>query len=112
MIAGGDFNKDMLGDSEAVFGEEHRDYSRNQPIPEGAVPEGLTLVAPLDQADPVPSCRLADGPYVKGESFVITLDGFIVSDNVKVISCGVIDEGFKCSDHNPVKMILELTEEC
>ena len=111
VIAGGDFNKDLLGDSAAVFGEEHREYSWNQPIPEGTIPEGLTLVAPLDETNPVPSNRLADAPYVKGRTFVNTLDGFIVSDNVKVISCGVVDDGFKCSDHNPVTMQFELTEE-
>lgn len=104
VIAGGDFNKDLLGDSAEVFGEEHRDYSWNQPIPEGTIPEDLTLVAPLDGDDPIPSNRIADGPYVKGETFVNTLDGFIVSDNVRAISCSVVDDGFKCSDHNPVIM--------
>ena len=111
VIAGGDFNKDLLGDSAAVFGEEHRDYSWNQPIPEGTIPAGLTLVAPLDEANPVPSNRIADGPYVKGETFVNTLDGFIVSDNVTVNDCSVIDTGFKCSDHNPVTMEFVLDEE-
>lgn len=72
---------------------------------------GLTLVNSLDEADPIPSNRIADGPYVKGETFVSTLDGFIVSDNVKVTACRVIDEGFKCSDHNPVVMQFELTED-
>ncbi len=111
VIAGGDFNKDLLGDSAAAFGEEHRDYNWNQPIPEGTIPEGLTLVYALDEANPVPSNRLADGPYVKGKTFVNTLDGFIVSDNVSVLSSEVIDTGFKCSDHNPVKLIFELMEE-
>ncbi len=110
VMGGGDFNKDLLGDSAAVFGEERRDYSWNQPIPEGTIPEGLTLVAPLDEANPVPSNRIADGPYVKGETFVNTLDGFIVSDNVTVESCRVIDTGFKCSDHNPVVMEFMLNE--
>ena len=110
VIAGGDFNKDLLGDSAAVFGEEHRQYSWNQPIPEGTIPEGLALVPPLDPDDPVPSNRLADAPYVKGTTFVNTLDGFIVSDNVRVESCRVIDDGFKCSDHNPVVMEFVLEE--
>ena len=111
VIAGGDFNKDLLGDSAAVFGEEHQEYSWNQPIPEGTIPEGLTLVAPLDETNPVPSNRLADAPYVKGRTFVNTLDGFIVSDNVTVNDCSVIDTGFKCSDHNPVTMEFVLDEE-
>lgn len=111
VVGGGDFNKDLLGNSAEVFGEDGGNYTWNQPIPEGTIPEGLTLVDSLDEDDPIPSNRIADGPYVKGKTFVSTLDGFIVSDNVKVLSCGVIDDGFRCSDHNPVEMTFELTEE-
>lgn len=111
VVGGGDFNKDLLGDSAAIFGEDGGEYTWNQPIPEGTIPEGLTLVNSLDEDNPLPSNRIADGPYVPGETFVSTLDGFIVSDNVRVLSCGVIDDGFKCSDHNPVKMEFDLLEE-
>ena len=110
VMGGGDFNKDLLGDSAAIFGvPADPGYTWNQPIPEGTVPEGLTLVSSLDEADPVPSNRVADGPYVPGKTFVSTLDGFIVSDNVRVQSCRVVDTGFKCSDHNPVILEFELT---
>ena len=112
VIGGGDFNKDLLGDSAAIFGvPADPSYTWNQPIPEGTIPEGLTLVSSLDEADPIPSNRVADGPYVPGKTFVSTLDGFIVSDNVTVHACRVVDNGFKCSDHNPVVMEFELTEE-
>ena len=110
VVGGGDFNKDLLGDSAAVFGVSGEAYTWAQPIPEGTFPEGLTLVSSLDEADPIPSNRVADGPYVPGKTFVSTLDGFIVSDNVTVNSCRVIDTGFKCSDHNPVIMAFELEE--
>lgn len=108
VVGGGDFNKDLLGDSASIFGVSGESYTWNQPIPEGTIPAGLSLVNGLDADDPVPSCRNADGPYVKGKTFVTMLDGFIVSDNVQVISCRVIDEGFVCSDHNPVVMEFEL----
>ena len=105
VVGGGDFNKDLLGDSAAIFGvPADPGYTWNQPIPEGTFPDGLTLVSSLDEANPIPSNRIADGPYVPGATFVSTLDGFIVSDNVTVNSCRVIDTGFKCSDHNPVAM--------
>jgi len=110
VVGGGDFNKDLLGNSAEVFGVPGDDYTWNQPIPEGTVPVGLTLVDSLDAEDPIPSNRVADGPYVKGETFVSTLDGFIVSDNVRVESCRVIDDGFKCSDHNPVIMVFALED--
>ena len=110
VVCGGDFNKDLLGNSAEVFGVSGVDYTWCQPIPEGTIPEGLTLVNSLGAADPIPSNRIADGPYVKGKTFVSTLDGFIVSDNVKALECRVVDEGFKCSDHNPVVMAFELIE--
>lgn len=74
----------------------------------GLIPEGLSLVNSLDPDNPVPSCRNADGPYVPGESLVLTVDGFIVSDNVDVLDCHVIDEAFACSDHNPVSLTFSL----
>ncbi len=110
-IAGGDFNKDLLGNSAEVFGVPDIGYSWCQPIPEGVIPDGLTLVNSLDPDDPIPSNRVADGPYQKGVTFVSTLDGFIVSDNVTVSGCRVIDDGFACSDHNPVVMTFELLNE-
>ena len=104
VIAGGDFNKDLLGDSSAIFDVSNEGYTWAQPLPEGIIPEGLTLDSSLDPEAPVPSCRNADMPYTPGETFVLTTDGFIVSDNVTVTACSVIDEAFACSDHNPVRM--------
>ena len=41
---------------------------------------------------------------------MLTVDGFIVSDNVTVIESRVIDEAFKYSDHNPVIIRFKLAE--
>ena len=104
-IAGGDFNKDLLGGSEAIFGKADKEYSWAQPIPDGMF-DGydVTLVAPFDEANPVPSCRNADGPYHAGQ-YVLTVDGFMVSANVAVKSAKVLDTQFAYSDHNPVEMV-------
>ncbi len=103
-VAGGDFNKDILGDSTAVFGMPTEGAVWAQPIPESTF-DGyhISLVAPLDEDRPVPSCRNADGPYHPGQ-MVLTVDGFLVSENVEVLAAGVIDTGFAYSDHNPVEM--------
>ena len=104
-IAGGDFNKDLLGGSEAIFGKADKEYSWAQPIPEGTFDGyNVTLTAPFDDNEPVPSCRNADGPYHEGQ-YVLTVDGFMISDNVKVESARVLDTGFAYSDHNPVEMV-------
>jgi len=102
-VAGGDFNKDLLGNSSEVFGVSGPEYTWAQPIPEELVPEGLTIVAPFAEAEPVPSCRNADRPYGP-DNYVVTVDGFIVSGNVHVVEAVVADTGFRWSDHNPVYM--------
>lgn len=100
-VAGGDFNKDLLGDSSEYFGKSDGEYTWAQPIPEGIIPDDLTLVAPSN----LPSCRNADRPYEEnGGCFVLTVDGFIVSGNVEVASVETRPCGFEFSDHNPVVM--------
>lgn len=108
VVCGGDFNKDLLGDSSAYFGVSGEEYTWAQPLPEGIFDgTGLQLVAPLDEENPVPTCRNADGPY-NPEQFVLTIDGFIVSENVEVTQSAVVDTGFAYSDHNPVTMTFVL----
>ena len=107
-VAGGDFNKDLLCDSGYYFGEADQAYSWAQPIPEGTFDNyDISLVAPLDESAPVPSCRNADSAYHEGQ-YVLTVDGFLVSKNVTVENAAVVDTGFQWSDHNPVIMTFTL----
>ena len=100
-VAGGDFNKDLLGSSAEIFGVSGPAYTWAQPIPPELVPEGLRIVAPLDGENPVPSCRNADRPYGP-DNYRVTVDGFVVSANVEVRTAKVWETGFRWSDHNPV----------
>lgn len=100
-IAGGDFNRDMIRDSFSIFHEEKVDAPWAQAFNLELLPESLSVVEPLDKDNPIPSYRLADKPYSE-KSLVMTLDGFIVSKNVKVKKAFVDDAQFKSSDHNPV----------
>lgn len=104
VICGGDFNKDLLGNSSAVFGVSGEDFTWAQPIPDELIPSWLTKVA----CSNAPSCRNADRPY-DDTNFVLTIDGFFVSDNVKITFSEVLDCKFEHSDHNPVlmKFVLE-----
>lgn len=103
IICGGDFNKDLLGNSAEVFGVEMGEVTWAQPIPEGTLPEWLSKIA----CSNAPSCRNADRPYDETD-FVLTIDGFLVSDNIEVISAEVEDLKFAHSDHNPVYMTFKL----
>ena len=99
VIAGGDFNKDLLGLGEG--GEN----TWAQPFPTELLPQGFTLQSGNSKTH---SCRNCDTGYEKGTTFEVTVDGFIVSNNVNVGSCITLDEGFANSDHNPVKLTFSL----
>lgn len=57
-----------------------------------------------------PSCRDADIPWQEGVTYTTVVDGFIISDNIELISVNNIikigerDTNFMYSDHNPVEM--------
>ena len=102
-IAGGDFNRDLLGNSPEIFHTAKLEDNWAQPVNMSLFTDDITLVAPFQEADMIASCRNPDKPYEVGD-FVVTVDGFIVSANVEVTYANVIDAGFKYSDHNPVIM--------
>ena len=104
---------DMLAEYESgnycVAGGENDTWA--QPIPEGTIPAGLSLVAPFDPEHPVASCRTANEPYDVTTSFRVTVDGFLVSDNVEVLGADVVDADYRYSDHNPIYMDFILKSE-
>ena len=109
VICGGDFNKDLLQNSDEIFGVSGEDYTWAQPFPLEMIDDtGLQLVAPFSESNPVASCRDTEEPYKESGQFNITLDGFIVSNNVEVSAFDVIDTKFMYSDHNPVYMNFSL----
>ena len=57
-----------------------------------------------------PTCRLLNGPYSGNydDSQVYVLDGFIVSDNLKIDQVENIDTQFEYTDHQPVKLNVTL----
>ena len=112
IICGGDFNQDLLGDSPAIFKTPVIEENWAKAFPTKYLPVGVQVA--YDQLDEnrkqalTPSCRNADAPYNKETSFVTMVDGFLISDNVKLISIETVDNGFLYSDHNPVRMEFEL----
>lgn len=103
VICGGDFNKDLLGNSGDVFGVKAKEfYSWAQPIPEGTIPDNFTITAGYNAQNPVPTTRYADIPYEKGVSYCAAIDGFLVSPNVTIVKSEALDFGFANTDHNPV----------
>ena len=107
-IAGGDFNRDLLGNSSEVFGVSGKNAVWAQSFPFELLPKNVSLQIPFDEAVSVPSCRYCDIGYEPGVSFVLTVDGFLTTSNVQVSETKVIDDGFRHSDHNPIVMTFSL----
>ena len=104
-VCGGDFNHDFTGDSTFVFNKaENVSYGWAQPFPEDILAgyDGISRALNYKGA-PVATCRNCDVPYDEN-TFTLIVDGFLVSDNVEVVSVVNVDTEFVYSDHNPVAM--------
>lgn len=105
VIAGGDWNHALCG-SETLYPSAQQVAPWVATFDESELPQGFSVVR-ADNIAEVPSCRGVDIPYEKGFTYTVTVDGFIVSDNVKATAEN-IDAGFTYSDHNPVKLTFAL----
>lgn len=107
VIVGGDFNHDLkaLVDT-ATAGWAHA-YDRSL-IPE-TFDFAMDLLSDEDRAALNDSCRDAGSAYYEGID-TYTLDGFIISDNITLVSYENESTGFAYSDHDPVVMKFILNE--
>jgi endonuclease/exonuclease/phosphatase family metal-dependent hydrolase len=108
VICGGDFNHDLKAPN-----DEGITFDWAHSLDRSTLPQGISVA--LDQLsqeeiDAFPdTTRNTDIPYTPGESFTVTIDGFLLSDNVEMTSLTVADTAFTYSDHNPVTMTFRLT---
>lgn len=108
VVTGGDFNHDFTGDStKKLNGGMETDFGWAQPFPIEMLPDTLIRCDSYEGERLIPTCRNCDIPYEEGNP-VFIVDGFIVSENVEVISTENIDTSFSFSDHNPVKLVFSL----
>lgn len=105
-VCGGDFNHDFTGDStQKLNGGQEVDFGWAQPFPIVLLPDCIIRCDGYTQL--VPTCRNCDIPYKPG-NFTIIVDGFLVTDNVEVVSTENISTEFVYSDHNPVVLKFKL----
>lgn len=107
VICGGDFNHNLK--AEVAGNEPEWAY----PFPRESLPEGFRMaIDGAKEAEDIShnTCRSAKEPYDAETTYTVTLDGFIVSDNVAVDSYLHVNSGYKYSDHDPVIMEFELEE--
>jgi endonuclease/exonuclease/phosphatase family metal-dependent hydrolase len=121
IVIGGDFNHDLCNsaDNDLFPSDElHPDWVAS--LTSSDMPEGFSIVSQFygeDGVTPVPTCRAAEMPYTRItrddgttylSNYTVIIDGFIVSNNISVISNYNVDLDFEFSDHNPAKMTFKL----
>ncbi|MDO4649974.1 MAG: endonuclease [Eubacteriales bacterium] len=109
VIAGGDFNQYFSNIDHSMYPVVGEELWQPGFLDVDEFGENLQFV----QDNSSPSCRSLDKAYRDSdkENFQYYLiDGFLVSDNVKVDSVETKDLGFVNTDHNPVIMKVTLTE--
>ena len=124
VICGGDFNHDLKAadtqskasdasnNTQTDSGDSAEPESWAYPFPRSELPEHFSFC--LDQLSEDEknnlwnSARNADMEYVPGETYTVTLDGFIISDNVECTKYENVNTGYSYSDHDPVYMEFQL----
>ena len=124
VICGGDFNHDLkaadtqskASDADNNTQTDSEDSAEPEswayPFPRSELPEHFSFC--LDQLSEDEknnlwnSARNADIEYVPGETYTVTLDGFIISDNVECTKYENVNTGYSYSDHDPVYMEFQL----
>ena len=105
VIVGGDWNH-ALCDSENLYESDQLVPEWVSTFDEHDLPDGFSVVR-ASNLDDVASCRGDDIPYELGHTYRVTVDGFVVSSNVRATASN-IDTEFTYSDHNPVLLSFEL----
>lgn len=100
-VCGGDFNHDFTGHStQDLNGGESVDFGWAQPFPDALLAQTGCVRRADGYQTLVPTCRNCDIPYQEG-NFTIIVDGFLVTENVEILSVQNVDTRFSYSDHNP-----------
>lgn len=108
VICAGDFNHDLK-----ARGEELSELATwAHPFPREALPKGFSL--PIDSFSEEEkkglwnTTRNADIPYEPDKTYTLTVDGFIISDNITCTFYEHVNTGYQYSDHDPVFMKFKL----
>jgi endonuclease/exonuclease/phosphatase family metal-dependent hydrolase len=103
IIVAGDWNQ-CPPDFHSRFSMDVFDTIDFKGIEPGFLPSGWTWT--FDNT--LPSNRRVDVAYVKGKTRTTVIDFFLLSPNLRSVACKTIDLGFSNSDHQPVKIKINL----
>ena len=108
VLCGGDFNHDLKASINDADDYESWAY----PFPRTSLPDhfifGIDTLTDQARDQLWNSARNADMAYEPGVTYTVTLDGFIISDNIECLTYDNINTGYSYSDHDPVYMEFKL----
>ncbi len=108
VIAGGDFNQTFSNVDTSMYPSLNEQWQPGL-IETEEIGGGWQFL--MDNG--TPSCRSLKEIYAGADKSTFQyylIDGFIVSDNIRVESVETVDYDFVCTDHNPVVMKITLTD--
>lgn len=109
VLCGGDFNHDLKASADE---EDNERESWAYPFPREKLPDHFSFcidqLSEEERSNLWNSARNADMEYIPGETYTVTLDGFIISDNIECLSYENINTGYSYSDHDPVYLEFKL----
>jgi endonuclease/exonuclease/phosphatase family metal-dependent hydrolase len=103
VIAGGDWNQNPPGFDPDLIKDGNKAYAFEH-VPVSFSPKGWTWATDPSKA----TNRDVNEPFVKGGTKATTIDFFIVSPNVSIVSVNTNSNGFVNSDHQPVALKVRL----
>lgn len=101
VVIGGDWNL-RLGPTDFPHTTEERFLFWVHDFPRELLPPGWRIAGDVA----TPSVRTNERPFIRGENYTTTIDGFIVGPGVTVESVQGQDLDFLWSDHNPVRLVV------
>lgn len=104
VVAGGDFNQTFEG--ARAFTSTETDSWMPGTFTDAELPDCASFVFDAN----TPTCRSLKAPYEgdRNATRMYVIDGFIVTDNIKVNNIQTVDLNFRNSDHNPVALQITL----
>ncbi|MFA6889836.1 MAG: endonuclease/exonuclease/phosphatase family protein [Bacilli bacterium] len=111
VIVGGDFNHDIAS-SLNTFPTEQKIPEWVYVLESSQLPTGYSFAS----SNLNPTCRSTDMSYIPGVNYTVSVDGFIISSNISIVSVnnivtlGTEDVNFLYSDHNCVVFEFKLND--
>ena len=106
VLVGADFNQSLKTLTQDEINVVPKELWRAENLDKSMLPAGFNLV--YDESKN--SARLNNKPYVKDSegTYGFIIDGYIASDNIEVLGVETLNQEYRYSDHNPVKLRYKL----